>query len=79
MEIPVYVVVGFLEGGKTSFLKETLESEEFTSTEKSLLIACEEGEVEYEESFLKKVNTSLEVIDEPEDLTIEKLEVFKKQ
>lgn len=79
MEIPVYVVVGFLEGGKTSFLKETLESEEFTSTEKSLLIACEEGEVEYEESFLKKVNTSLEVIDEPEDLTIEKFEAFKKQ
>lgn len=79
MEIPVYVVAGFLEGGKTTFLKETLESEEFTSTEKSLLITCEEGEVEYEESFLKKVNTSLEVIDEPEDLTIQKLETFKKK
>lgn len=79
MEIPVYVVAGFLEGGKTTFLKETLESEEFTSTEKSLLITCEEGEVEYEESFLKKVNTSLEVIDEPEDLNIQKLETFKKK
>lgn len=78
MEIPVYVVCGFLEGGKTTFLRETLESEEFTSTEKSLLITCEEGEVEYEESFLKKVNTSLEVIDEPEDLTTQKLETIKK-
>ena len=77
MEIPVYVIVGFLEWGKTSFLKETLESEEFTSTENSLLIACEEGEVEYEESFLKKVNTALEVIDEQEELTLEKLEEFK--
>lgn len=79
MEIPVYVVVGFLEGGKTSFLKDTLESEEFTSTEKSLLIACEEGEEEFEDSFLKKVNTSLALIDEPEDLTVDKLEEFQKQ
>lgn len=79
MEIPVYLVVGFLESGKTSFLKETLESEDFTSTEKSLLIACEEGEVEYEAEFLKKVNTSLAVIEDPEELTTEKLEELKKQ
>ncbi|MBR3771395.1 MAG: GTPase [Clostridium sp.] len=77
MEIPVYVVIGFLESGKSTFLKDTLESEEFTSTEKSLLIACEEGEEEYEESFLKKVQTSLEVIDEPEDLTLAKLQEFQ--
>lgn len=77
MEIPVYVIIGFLEGGKSTFLKETLESEEFTSSEKSLLIACEEGEEEYEESFLKKVHTSLEVIDEAEDLTLDKLKEFQ--
>lgn len=79
MEIPVYLVVGFLESGKTTFLTETLESEEFTSNEKSLLIICEEGEAEYEESFLKKVNTSLEIIDEQEELTLEKLEEWKKK
>ncbi|SET25203.1 TIGR03943 family putative permease subunit [[Clostridium] polysaccharolyticum] len=79
MEIPVYVIVGFLESGKTSFLRETLESEDFTSTEKSLLIACEEGEEEYEESFLKKVNTSIEMIEDQEELTPEKLEAFQKQ
>ncbi len=79
MEIPVYLVVGFLEGGKTTFLKETLESEEFTSTEKSLLITCEEGEIEYEESFLNKVNTALEVIEDQEELTLERLDEFKKK
>ena len=79
MEIPVYLVVGFLESGKTTFLTETLESEEFTSNEKSLLITCEEGEAEYEKSFLKKVNTSLEIIDEQEELTLEKLEEWKKK
>jgi len=79
MEIPVYLITGFLESGKTSFIKETLESEDFTSTEKSLLIACEEGEVEYEDSFLNKVNTTLALVDEADDLTSEKLEEWKKK
>lgn len=79
MEIPVYLVTGFLEGGKTCFLKETLDSEEFTSTEKSLLIACEEGEEEYDDIFLKKVNTSLAVIEDQEELTSEKLEELQKK
>lgn len=54
--IPVYVITGFLEGGKTSFLKFTLAQDYFNDGSKTLLILCEEGEVEYEEAFLKKYN-----------------------
>ena len=34
---------GFLEGGKTRFMQETLEDERFNSGEKTLLLQCEEG------------------------------------
>ena len=40
LEIPVYVFLGFLESGKTSFIKDTLEDEEFVNGESILLIAC---------------------------------------
>ena len=43
MDIPVYLVNGFLEGGKTSFLRETLQDENFSQGESTLLILTEEG------------------------------------
>jgi len=79
MEIPVYLVTGLLESGKTTFLKETLESEDFTSNENSLLITCEEGEVEFEDDFLAKVRTKLVNLDEPEELTEGKLTQLSKE
>lgn len=79
MEIPVYLVTGLLEGGKTSFLRDTLESEDFTSDERFLLITCEEGVEEYDDDFLKKVQATLAVIDEQEELTPEKLNELAKK
>ena len=49
LEVPVYLITGFLESGKTSFLQEIFESGEFADGEKGLLISCEEGEVELDE------------------------------
>ncbi len=57
MGIPVYIFAGFLESGKTKFIKDTLADHGFTDKEKTLLVVCEEGEEEYEEDFLKSVNT----------------------
>ena len=42
-KIPVFVVHGFLESGKTRFILETLEDEYFSGGERNLVIACEEG------------------------------------
>lgn len=52
MEVPVYIVNGFLESGKTTFIQETLKDPDFSGKEKTLVIACEEGEEEYDEKAL---------------------------
>ena len=47
MQIPVFIINGFLESGKTTFIKETLASDDFNDGSRSLVIACEDGEEEY--------------------------------
>lgn len=69
MEIPVYLLVGFLDSGKTSFIKDTIEDEEFSDGTKTLLIACEDGEEEYNEEELKQYGISLERMEEEGSLT----------
>ena len=49
MEVPVYLVLGMLESGKTHFLRDALLNPNFTEDERTLIIACEEGEEEYDE------------------------------
>ena len=47
METAVYLFTGFLEAGKTKFIKETLEDPNFNNPERRyLVILCEEGEEE---------------------------------
>ena len=47
--MPLFLINGFLEAGKTAFIKFTLQQDYFQSEGKTLLIVCEEGEEEYEE------------------------------
>ena len=49
-DIPVYLIAGFLDGGKTDFINGILE-DGFAREDKPLLICCEEGELEYEHLF----------------------------
>ena len=50
--IPVYVFTGFLESGKTKFIKEILADPNFTENEVTALLLCEEGIEEYDEKWL---------------------------
>lgn len=68
-EIPVYLFTGFLDSGKTSFILDTLSQDYFATGEKTLLIACEEGELEYDIEYLIKQNVYVEYVNEEEDLT----------
>lgn len=77
--IPVYFINGFLESGKTEFIKYTLSQPYFQTKGTTLLLLCEEGELEYEESLLKKTRTVLEVIDEEEEFTSEYLMELEKK
>lgn len=47
-EVRVYLFTGFLESGKTKFIRETLEDKRFNDGEPTLLLLCEEGEEEYD-------------------------------
>ena len=71
-EIPVYVFMGFLESGKTTFAKDVLLKQGFTEGAPSLLLVCEEGEEEYDEKELKAKNIQIEYISE-EDLNADHL------
>lgn len=66
---PVYIINGFLESGKTEFIVYTLAQPYFQMKGKTLLVLCEEGEVEYDDELLKDSNTVLELIGEEEDFT----------
>ena len=77
-EVPVYLVTGFLESGKTSFLTDIIRQRDFM-TGKSLLILTEEGEEEYSPEDLKRSRTTLELISDSEALTTEALTAFEKK
>ena len=69
--VMVYLMTGFLDSGKTKFLKFTLEQEYFQIDGRTLLILCEEGEEEYDEEMRKAHNIVMETVEDPEDLTEE--------
>ena len=75
----VYMINGFLESGKSEFIRYTLEQPYFCIREKTLLILCEEGEVEFDEKLLKKSRTELEIIEDEEDFTPENLLALEKK
>lgn len=62
-EIPVYLFTGFLDSGKTKFIQETMEDKRFNLREPILILACEEGEEEYD---LSKFTSKKVFIEYPE-------------
>lgn len=79
MKIPVFVIHGFLESGKTQFALETLEDEYFSDGERNLVIACEEGIEEYEDEVLENSNATLVVLEDKSELTEAFLEECQKK
>lgn len=75
----VYMINGFLESGKTEFIVYTLAQPYFQIKGKTLLILCEEGEVEYDKELLEKSNTVLELIEEEEEFRPERLMELEKK
>ena len=78
MSLPVYLFTGFLEGGKTSIIQESLNDQNFNSGEKTLILMCEEGIEELDPSKFWGKNVSICVIEEESWLTRENLESLVK-
>lgn len=71
--MPLFLINGFLEAGKTQFLQYTMEQDYFQTKGRTLLIVCEEGDTEYNEKVLKKHRTDVVYVDELSKLTPEYL------
>ena len=71
--MPLFLINGFLEAGKTEFLQFTMEQEYFQTEGKTLLIVCEEGDTEYDEELLKATRTEMVTVDSLQELTPQKL------
>ena len=61
-DIPVYLVAGFLDAGKTNFINGILE-DGFARQDRTLLLCCEEGEEEYDPHLFKVKNVFIEYIE----------------
>ena len=71
--LPVYIFTGFLEGGKTTIIQESLNDQNFNSGEKTLLLLCEEGIEELDPSAFWGKNVNVQIIENESDLTREYL------
>ena len=78
-EIPVYLFVGFLESGKTKFIQETFEDPNFDSGDKTLLLVCEEGEIEYDPKKFAFGGVHVAQIEDKSELTQENLTALEKK
>ena len=70
--VPVFIVNGFLESGKSTFIQSAICEDPKMKKERVVIIACEEGEIDYEDI---PDNFHVCMIDEKEDMTEE---FFKK-
>ena len=68
MRVPIFLFNGMLESGKSSFIQTLIDKPAFGDGELTLLICFEEGEVEYDNSVLKKQNIIKEIIEEEKDI-----------
>lgn len=79
MAIPVYLFTGFLDSGKTTFIQDTLRDPAFNDGEKTLLIICEEGEVEYDDTVLASYDADIVYVTKEEQLSYDLLQQFDMQ
>lgn len=75
---PIYVFSGFLDAGKTTAIQATLRDFEFTQHTPTLIIRLEEGDVDYDQTFLRESNSHLVTLSTASELTKEKIEELEK-
>ena len=68
-DVMVYLMTGFLDSGKSRFLKFTLTQDYFQIDGTTLLILCEEGEEEFDPLEMAKHGVKIIKIEEQEELT----------
>lgn len=78
-DIPIYLFTGFLEAGKTRFITETMQDENFNDRKGNyLIIRCEDGVEEYDPAALPG-NVCIREIDDVQLLTPDRLSAMQKR
>ena len=77
--VPIYLITGFIESGKTTLGLTVLANDRFTNGGKALILCCEEGEVEWDERSLKEHKGVLVNLDSADELTTERLAALDKE
>lgn len=66
--IPVYLITGFLDSGKTTLLTDTLNMDYFNDGQRTVLLMCEDGEEEYDRQHLSHRNCRMVPVESQEQL-----------
>ena len=77
--IPLYLITGFLDSGKTTLLTDTLNMDYFNDGQRTVLLLCEEGETEYDPQFLSHRNCRAVTVEGPEQLNTEFLKEIDRR
>ena len=77
--IPLYLITGFLDSGKTTLLIDTLEMDYFNDGQRTVLLMCEDGEVEYNAQYLAERNCRLIPIEDQSQLNTAFLEEIDRR
>ena len=73
-EYPVFLIKGFLDSGKTKFVRDAVIGDGFAQRGDTLVFLLEEGEEEFDEQLLKDNYTSVYRFESQDDFTIENIE-----
>lgn len=79
VEVPLFIVNGLIESGKTTLIKEIIENNPSYQEHNTLLIVCEEGEVEYGQEWLEKNQVDIEYVTDQKQLNPDFLEKMDRQ
>lgn len=77
--VPVYMMCGMLESGKTTMIQSMLTDQGFSSGQKTLILCCEEGVEEFDTDMLNEHNAKLVVLENAEEMTSLKLKQLDKE
>ena len=79
LQVPIYMITGFLESGKSSFVQEIFESGEFADGDRGLYICCEEGEVEVSKKAADSCRIQTVFLEDESELTAEFMEKCRRE
>ena len=73
------VITGFLESGKTSFIKEIIDQNCLMEYDKTVLLVCEEGFTDYEKELLTNHRIELIIVNDESDLNHQLFQRIKRE